>query len=209
MRKVLAMVFMTIDGVAEFPLYDTPSGPGPEEDEDPMWKPRIESFDTLILGRVAYEKWYGFWPARRKQPDCNEWERAFSLFADRAEKLVVSRTLRSADWTNSRIVSGDIGDEVARIKALPGKDIALGGGPRILQAFLDRGLVDELLIAMFPSLLGRGKPLFHVVDDPDNPGDFVPPGAPGRRDFTLVEAKPLKDGTVFLHYRQAPTRTSG
>jgi len=209
MRKVVAMVFMTLDGVAEFPIYDPPAGTPPEEEKDPMWTPRMAAIDTLLLGRIAYETWYGFWPARRDQPDSNEWEKAFSLFADRIEKLVVSRTLRTADWTNSRIVRGDVGEEIARLKALPGGDIALGGGPRLLQSFLERGLVDELLLEVFPSLLGRGKPLFHVVDDPDNPGDFVPPGTPGRRDFTLAEAKPLRDGTVFLHYRRVPAKSPG
>lgn len=206
MRKVLAIVFMSLDGVAEFPIYevDPPAGSVEEEEEDPMWKPRMASIDTLILGRIAYEKWYAYWPARRADPTCSEWQSAFSLFADRAEKLVVSKTLRNADWPNSRIVSGDIAEEVTRLKTLPGKDIALGGGPRILQSFLERGLVDELLIEMFPSLLGRGKPLFHVLADPEHPGDFVPSGAVGRRDFKLVDAKPLRDGTVFLHYRRVP-----
>lgn len=204
MRKVLAMMFMTLDGVAEFPLYGKEDDAGTGEQEDPMWEPRRESIDTLILGRVAYEKWYGHWPARKDAPDAGEWERAFSRFCDRADKLVISRTLRKADWTNSRVFGGDIGVEMARLKSLPGKDIALGGGPRLLQAFLERGLVDELLINMFPSLLGRGKPLFHVVDDPENPGDFVPMGAPGRQDFQVVEAKRLPDGAVFLHFRRAP-----
>jgi len=204
MRKVLAMVFMTLDGVAEFPLYGTEEDPVSGDQEDPMWQPRMASIDTLLLGRVAYEKWYGHWPARKDAPDAGEWERGFARFADGANKLVFSRTLRTADWANSTVVGGDLVEEMARLRSLPGKDIALGGGPRLLQSFLERGLVDELLLTVFPSLLGRGKPLFHVVDDPENPGDFVPMGAPGRRDFRVVEAKPLPDGTVFLHYRRAP-----
>ncbi|MCI4327934.1 MAG: dihydrofolate reductase family protein [Thermoplasmata archaeon] len=201
MRKVYAMMFMTLDGVAEFPDYDPEPESGPSESEEPMWSPRMGSIDTLLLGRVAYEKWYSYWPAKAKDPEANAWQKTFSEFCDRSEKLVVSKSLRKVDWPNSRIVLGDIGDEIARVRALPGKDIALGGGPRLLQTFLDRRLVDELRIEVFPSLVGRGKPMFHVVDDPDNPEDVVPVGAAGRRDFQLFTTKHLKGGTVFLHYR--------
>lgn len=202
MRRVLAVMFVSLDGVAEFPLYD--EEPGAAEEPDPMWTPRMESIDTLILGRRSYEKWYEYWPAKKDDPSANEFARAFSTFADRSEKLIVSKTLKKTDWTNSRIVSGDIGEEVARLKALPGKDIAIGGGPRTLQSFLERGLVDDLILAMFPSLLSEGKPLFHVVNKPDHERDMVPVGAPGRRDFTLIESQPLRDGTLYLHYQRAP-----
>jgi dihydrofolate reductase len=202
MRRVMAVMFVSLDGVAEFPLYD--EVPGAAEEPDPMWTPRMDSIDTLILGRRSYEKWSEYWPAKKDDPAASEFARAFSAFADRSEKLVVSRTLKKADWANSRIVSGDIGEEVARLKAAPGKDIAIGGGPRTLQSFLERGLVDDMILAMFPSLLSEGKPLFHVVNKPDNERDMVPVGAPGRRDFKLVESKPLNDGTLYLHYRRAP-----
>jgi dihydrofolate reductase len=209
MRTVMALMFMSLDGVAEFPIYEEEPAATDDDSEEPMWSPRMASIDTLVLGRRAYEAWSGYWPAQKTNPESSAFAKAFSEFADRAEKLVVSKTLKKTDWPNSRVVRGDIGEEIARVKALPGKDIALGGGPRVLQSFLERGLVDELLIEMFPSLLGRGKPFFHVVDDPENPGDFVPLGAPGRRDFKLIEARPLKDGTLFLHYRHAPAKTAG
>jgi dihydrofolate reductase len=203
-RSVVAVMFVSLDGVGEFPLYD--AVPGVIDDEpDPMWTPRMESIDTLILGRRSYEKWYEHWPKQKDNPEANEFSKSFSAFCDRTEKLVLSRTLKRVDWSNSRIVSGDIGEEVARLKARPGKDIAIGGGPRTLQAFLDRRLVDDLVLALFPSLVGEGKPLFHVVSKPDNERDMVPMGAIGRRDFTLVESTPLRDGTLFLHYRRAPT----
>jgi riboflavin biosynthesis pyrimidine reductase len=68
---------------------------------------------------------------------------------------------------------------------------------------LERDLVDEIFITMFPSLVGRGKPLFRVVGNPDHDEDVVPRGAPGRHDFKLIEARPLMDGTVLLHYARA------
>ncbi len=58
MRKVVAVMFMTLDGVAEFPVYPPETGAAADEEEDPMWTPRMDSIDTLLLGRVAYTKWY-------------------------------------------------------------------------------------------------------------------------------------------------------
>ncbi|NNN16918.1 MAG: hypothetical protein HKL79_00935 [Thermoplasmata archaeon] len=202
MRRVLMIMFGTLDGIAEFPDYGAEPGAAAEEPEDPMWNPRMDSIDTLLLGRQAYVAWAGFWPAQKNEPSSSKWAKKFSRFADGAEKVVFSKTLKSADWPNSRIVRGDIREEVERIKKLPGKDMALGGGPRMAQSFLAQDLVDELLIEVFPSLVGSGKPLFKVKSDPDHAADVVPLGAPGRQDFKLLESKPLKDGTLFLHYRR-------
>jgi dihydrofolate reductase len=205
MRKVLILMFMTLDGVAEFPDYVedaedaalTAAGEGP-----PMWNSRMDSTDTLLLGRQTYEKWAAFWPGQQNNPSATPFEKEFSRFADRAEKVVFSKTLKSADWPKSRIVRGDLGEEVARLTSLPGKDIVLGGGPKLAQSFLERDLADELFITLLPSIVGRGKPFFRVVGNPDHDEDVVPRGAPGRHDFTLIEARPLRR-SVLLHYARA------
>lgn len=197
MRKVLITMFMTLDGVAEVPQYKDGSN------EDPPWTSLMNSIDTLFLGPKVYEAWATYWPAVKNDPSSGSFEKEFSHFADRAEKVVFSKTLKTADWPNSRIVRGDIGEEIARLKSLPGGDMALAGGPRLAQSFLERGLADELHLEVLPSIVGRGKPMFHVDADPDHQGDFVPLGAPGRHDFHLIEARAQKNGAVYLHYRKA------
>jgi dihydrofolate reductase len=202
MRKVSILMFTTIDGVAEFPEYaPDPEIPGTEEQS--MWSPRMDSIDTLFLGRKSYEAWADFWPKQKDNPDSSSFSKQFSRFADKAEKIVVSRTLKEAKWPNSRIVSGDLAQEVNRLKALPGKNMAVGGGPRLAQSFLERDLADELILEMFPSLVGGGKPMFHISGDPNSPRDVVPLGTAGRHDFKLVEARPTPDGTVLLHFARA------
>jgi dihydrofolate reductase len=203
MRQVLILMFMTLDGVAEFPDYVEDAGSNAAGEGPPMWDSRMDSTDTLLLGRQTYEKWAGFWPRWKNDPAAGKFMREFSRFADRAEKVVFSKTLKSADWPKSRIVRGDLGEEIARLKSLPGKDIVLGGGPKLAQSCLERDLADELFITMFPSIVGSGKPFFHVVGNPDHDEDVVPRGAPGRHDFALNEARPLKDGTLLLHYTRA------
>ena len=203
MRKVLMLMFMTLDGVAEFPDDGEDPGSTAAGEGPPMWGSRMDSTDTLLLGRRTYEKWAGFWPRWTNEPSAGKFMQEFSRFADRAEKVVFSKSLKSADWPKSRIVRGDLGEEVARLKSLPGKDIVLGGGPRLAQSFLERDLVDDVYITMSPSLVGSGKPLFRVVSDPDHDEDVVPRGAAGRHDFKVIEARALKDGTVLLHFARA------
>lgn len=201
------IMYMTLDGIAEFPVYD---GPADDGSDDPMWTPRMGDIDTLLLGATAYRKWYAFWPARKSDPAAIPWEKEYSKFADRAEKVVFSKSLAKADWQNSRIFRGDPAEEVARLKSLPGMEIALGGGPRLAQSFLEEGLVDEMFLEIFPSIVGKGKLMFRVTPDPDNPEDVVKAGASGRHDFRLLESRQLKDGTLFVHYerKEPPTDPS-
>ncbi len=198
MRKVQMFMFMTIDGQAQFPVYT--EEPYTLVDEDPMWKPRMGSIDTIILGGVAYRAWASYWPKQKDDPKAGEWRRNFSLFADRAQKVVFSQSLQESLWEKTHIARGSPAEELARIRSRDGGNIALGGGPRIAQSFLADDLVDEMLIEIQPSLVGRGKPLFKTADDPTFAEDVIPVGAPGRHDFLLRESKALKDGTVFLRY---------
>lgn len=193
------IMFMTLDGVAEFPDYDQPPHTGVPD--DPMWDPRMKDIDTILLGSNSYRAWAEFWPARRTAKDASPWGRRFAEFADEAQKVVFSKTIKEPLWKNTTIARGGVVEEVNRLKMSPGKDMALGGGPRLAQSFLEHDLVDEMLLEVFPSLLGGGKPFFKVAQDPDSPRDSVPMGAPGRHDFTLLEVRRLAgNDTVFLHY---------
>ncbi len=198
MRKVLMIMFMTLDGQAQFPAYDGP--PYTNDVEDLMWKPRFNSVDTILLGGISYSKWAVHWPKIKDDANATPWQKEFSRFADRVEKVVFSRTLKKPLWEHSRIVSGKPAAEIASLKSEKGKDIALGGGPRLAQSLLAEDLVDELLITVQPSIVRTGKPLFRTKDDPDFADDVIPKGAPGRHDFVLLEARGLNDSNVFLHY---------
>jgi dihydrofolate reductase len=203
MRKVFAYHFMTIDGIAEIPEYaDQPAADPPEV--SPMWGPQMSSIDTLFLGRRSYELWSEFWPRWENDPSAAKFLQEFSRFANRVEKVVFSKSFQNATWPHSRIVRGPIANEVARLREQPGGNLAVGGGPRLLQSFLAEDLVDELFVEVFPSLVGHGKPLFRLQLDPDHPCDQVPIGAPDRHDFRTLDARTLADGSVVLHYERVP-----
>ena len=197
-RRVLIHMQMTLDGFAELPDYPDLSPEASREFWEAMWTGHLDDVDALLLGGRTYRKWAGFWPGF--VDDDNEHMRSFARFSSQVEKVVFSRTLRSADWSNSRIVRGPVADEIARLRSLPGKNMVVGGGPRLVQSVLAQDIADELYLTVYPSIIGRGKPLFRLEQDPDHDDDIVPRGAPGRHDFRLLESRAFNSGSVFLHY---------
>ncbi len=205
-RKVRVTMYMTLDGFAA--LAAGPDDPeGEREFWDAMWKGPMANTDTLLLGRTTYEGWAQFWPSR--VDDENEHWKAFARFSNRVEKVVFSKSLPSASWSNSRIVRGPVGPEIARLKTLPGKDIIVAGGVRLVQSVLAEDLADELCLTVSPSLVGRGLPLFRMEPNLEQHDDIVPEGAPGRHDFRLLEARTFRSGAVFLRYATKQGSPSG
>jgi dihydrofolate reductase len=136
--------------------------------------------DAQLLGRVTYEGFAEAWPSRDGE------------FADKFNempKYVVSKTLARADWTNSTILSGDLGESVAHVKAQHDGDIVVHGSAQLVQGLLERDLVDELRLMVFPVVLGSGKKLFGETSD--------------QKRLQLVEVKTLgDDGVIVLIYRR-------
>jgi dihydrofolate reductase len=135
--------------------------------------------DALLLGRVTYEGFAAAWPSRTGE------------FADKFNnmpKYVVSSTLRSAEWNNSRLINGDVAEEVSALKQQPGGDIVVHGSGQLVDTLMQNDLVDEYRLMVFPVILKSGKRLFKNVTD--------------RSALRLVEAKPVgKDGVLVLVYR--------
>lgn len=200
-RKVLITMYMTLDGFAA--LADGPEDPEADRQFwEAMWTGPMENVDTLLLGRKTYEAWAAFWPGLVDTE--NEHWRAFARFSTKVEKVVFSRTLQSATWANSRIVRGSVADEIARLRSVPGKNIIVAGGVRLVQSVLAEDLADELCLTVSPSTIGKGLPLFRMEPNLEHHDDIVPLGAPGRHDFRLLEARPFRSGAVYLHYATVP-----
>lgn len=199
-RKVRITMYMTLDGFAA--LADGPEDPEADRQFwDAMWKGPMANVDTLLLGRKTYEAWASFWPSQLDSE--NEHWRNFARFSTKAEKLVFSRSLQTATWSNSRIARGSVADEIARLRSLPGADVIVAGGVQLVQSVLAQDLADELCLTVSPSLIGKGLPLFHMEPTLDHHDDIVPVGAPGRHDFRLLESRAFRSGAIFLHYGAA------
>jgi len=111
---------------------------------------------ALLLGRRTYEGFAAAWPERDGE------------FADKFNtmpKYVVSSTLRDPEWTNSTVLSGDVVDEVTKLKREQDGDIVVHGSAQLVQSLIDNDLVDELRLMVFPVVLGTGKRLFGETTD--------------------------------------------
>jgi dihydrofolate reductase len=169
MRKVIVSTFLSRDGVMQAPG-------GPEEDptggftlggwsvnfwDDSMMQrmgeAMTERFD-LLLGRKTYEIFAAHWPYVTDDPGADA--------LNRATKYVASRTLKELGWTNSVLIEGDVGEEVARLKGGSGPEIQVHGSGNLIQTLLEHHLVDEYRLWTFPVLLGSGKRLFETGTTP-------------------------------------------
>ena len=194
MRKLVVVEFLSLDGVYQAPGH-------PEEDREGGfqhggWQMQYgdEAFgeaalqgmaetDAQLFGRKTYQIMAAYWPnAPADDP--------FAKHLNSVQKYVVSKTLNSVDWQPTTVLSGDLAEDITALKAQPGKNITVLGSGNLLQSLLTNGLVDELMLAIYPIVLGSGKRLF-----PDS--DQV-------RKLRLVDSKTTSTGGLLATY--APER---
>lgn len=157
MRKVTAGFFHSVDGVIEAPyLFQFDSF---DDELGAMLSEVMGNVDTVILGRVGYQDWAGYWPTAQQDGD-------FADFINGVPKHVASRTLKQADlsWQNSTLIEGDVLDFVRKLKAQPGGEIAVMGGVDVARQLFFAGLLEELTLITHPVVAGQGKHLFQPTD---------------------------------------------
>jgi dihydrofolate reductase len=191
MRKLVVNTFVSLDGIMQAPG-------GPEEDptggfdhggwsvsfwDEQMMQAMTEfmgkPFD-LILGRKTYEIFAAHWP-HTDQPGAAE--------LNRATKHVASRTLDTLEWENSKLLKGEVGEAVARLKEEDGPALQVHGSSDLIQTLLRHGLIDQFRVWIFPVVLGTGKRLF---------GEGAPPAA-----LKLVDNQVSSTGVVMATYEPA------
>ena len=181
MRKVSSGLFISIDGVAEAPnewqfdVFDSDMGAE-------LGKFMGET-DTILLGRVTYQEWAGYWPNITDGDDVG-----FAHFINNTPKYVVSTTLDKVDWQNSTLIKGNLAEEIKKLKEQPGKNIGVTGSPSLVNSLLQADLLDELTLMVHPVVVSKGK---HLFKD----------GGSLKR-MTLVDNKTSSTGVVFLTYRR-------
>ena len=152
MRKLFWQISMTLDGFMEGPSHELGDTAGiADPDFDRYASAMLQSIDDIVLGRVTYDLFVGYWPSATG-PDA---ERLNNL-----PKLVFSRTLRDVAWNNARIAKDDVVEEILRLKRQPGRDIALFGSANLAGTLSGHGLIDEYRFLVSPIVLGRGNPTF-------------------------------------------------
>lgn len=156
MRKIVAGLFVSVDGVVEAP--ETWTGPYFSPEIGQVVGSLIASGDTLLLGRRTYETFaQSFATATGDDP--------MAAQMNAIRKVVVSTTLESADWQNSTLVSRDVEQAVTALKEEDGANINMSGSATLVASLLRMGLLDELDLLVFPVVVGQGRRLFHDEGD--------------------------------------------
>ena len=192
LRKLKIIEHISLDGViqvsdedGDFPCgdwtapYRTPAG------RDAMLAAHGESFD-LLLGRRTYDSWSGFWPKAPSSP-----------MADRlnaARKFIATHRPESLEWGPFEGVGPEVVEGIRRIKSQHGPDLILSGSSTLTSTLLEHGLADEVLLVVYPVLLGTGK-------------RFFAEGTPSRA-FELASTNAMPSGIILSSYKVAgPLKT--
>ena len=190
--QLTARIFTTLDGV-----YQGPGGPDEDRrggfdrggwqahhSDDVLSEYILSAYaaaDAMLLGRVTWGIWETYWPHHDDNP--------VGHTINVVPKYVPSTTRTGSPWQNSHFLSGDVEAAVRELKAQPGRDMLLQGSGALLRWLLERDLVDELGLIVYPIVVGDGLRLFpehgrtHTMD--------------------LVESRPTPSGITILTYRPA------
>ena len=116
---------------------------------------------TLLFGRKTYEMMKSFWPTEEAKKVMPEVASAMETM----EKIVFSRTLKDPGWSNARIISGNLTDEVRKLKQETGKNLLIMGSGSIVSQLTKERLIDRYTMVIWPIVLGAGRTMFEGVDD--------------------------------------------
>jgi dihydrofolate reductase len=181
MRKVIYLTSLSLDGYIEEATGD-PRWAFPDEELHRHFNDLEQEIDTHLYGRRMYELMVAYWPTADQNPSAPPYEIDYARIWKSVPKVVFSKTLKALDW-NSRLVKGDARAEVAKLKALPGKNMSVGG--RTLASDLaTAGLIYEYPLYSVPILLGSGKTAFAKLSQRVRPQP--------------IEIHSFRSGTVLL-----------
>jgi dihydrofolate reductase len=187
MGEIVVTEFVSLDGVIEAPG-------GGEDYEHQGWTFEVdrgaegdkfkldEAFaaEALLLGRTTYEGFAAAWPSMEGE------------FADKFNgmpKYVISSTLTEPTWNNTTVLSGELVEEVTKLKQALAGEIVVHGSAQLAQGLLEHDLVDELRLMVFPVVLGSGKRLFGVASN--------------KKPLRLTSSQTVGDGIAILTYERA------
>ena len=188
MRKITANVYMTLDGRGVFPKYPGSDLVPTEVDAlfRHMWYDRFDDVTTVIMGRRSFLGHQRTWSEKAVKPGEPKWLLEYRRYLDRVEKICLSHRLKSTDWENSRILSGDLARILARLKRERGGNIMLEGGPAVVRECLRRDLADDYWFFVMPVVYGRGPRYWEQMGS--------------QCTLKLIETKPAAGGEILLHF---------
>lgn len=183
MRKVIYSMGVSLDGFIASPDGEI-DWSAPDEELHRFHNQQAREIGTHFCGRRLYEVMV-YWETAEEDPSIGEAELEFADIWREMPKVVFSTTLEKVEG-NTRLATGSVAEEVAKLKDEPGKDLAVGGAG-LASAFIELGLVDEYRLFISPVVLGGGTPYFPTQDD--------------RINLKLIERQTFNSRVVYLRYQ--------
>ena len=183
MRKLVVTENITLDGVIDASEgWFAPAGAEVDQsDLNAALREQAEAADALLLGRVTFAQFRGYWPLQTDD------ETGVAEYLNNVSKYVVSNTMKDPGWERSTVLSGDLEDNVRELKGKSGKDIVVTGSITLVHQLIRLGLVDEYRLFVYPVLVGRGARLFEDATNVPN--------------LKLVDSRSFRSGVVLTSYR--------
>jgi dihydrofolate reductase len=184
MRKLVVFNLVTLDGYVAGPNGEIDWHRVDGEFNDFAIE-QTATFGALLFGRVTYQLMASYWPTAEALQNDPQVARQMNSIP----KVVVSRTLETADWHNTRLVKENVAEEIQKLKAEEGKEIAIFGSSNLCAYLLDEGLIDEVRLIYNPVVLGNGMPIFKGTQKPVT--------------LDLFKSRTFGNGNVLHYYRVA------
>ena len=185
MRRLVAFENVTLDGY----FTDKNNDMSWAHKNDPEWveftNANASGGGMLLFGRVTYDMMASYWPTEAALKAMPVVARSMNAMP----KIVFSRTMQRAEWSNTRVVKGDIASEVRKLKSQSGPGMAIMGSGSIVAQLTEAHLIDEYQLALNPIALGAGRTVFE--------------GIKARLDLKLTKSRTFKNGNVVLNYELA------
>jgi dihydrofolate reductase len=186
MRKLILIVHTSMDGFAagvngEFDGFNA----SPENLA--FVNELTDEADAALVGRVSYQMLETYWPTARDNEKASKNDIKYSNWYNDAEKIVLSRTLRKGNSSNTTILSENIADELLAIKNRKGKNILMFGSPTAFETLNNLDLIDEYWVINYPTLFGKGISFFTRAETP--------------KQFEVLATRQLTNGEIAVHYK--------
>jgi dihydrofolate reductase len=185
MRRIHVFENVTLDGLFTDEHNDMSWAHRQDEEWNEFTSSNASGEAELLFGRVTYEMMAGFWPT----PQAAQMMPTVAAAMNRMRKTVITRTLETPTWQNTRVLKGELADTAVKLKREPGPDLVIMGSGSIVSHLTRARLIDEYQIVVNPLVLGRGRTLFETVTD--------------KLQLRLTRTRAFKNGNVVLWYELA------
>jgi len=167
MRKIISFMHISLDGFVAGPNGEMNWIKINEGIFDHIGK-RISKGDTALYGRVTFQMMENYWPTAADKPNATRHDIEHSKWYEKVNKIVLSRSMKDAELTNTEIINDNFSDRINEIKQSEGEDILLFGSPTATHALMQLNLIDGYWLFVNPVILGKGIPLFTDIKDKIN-----------------------------------------